>query len=35
MGFTQTTARGGNVKPSVANDETGFKDFNFKGPIRK
>ena len=24
-----------NVKSSVANDETEFKVFNFKGPIRK
>jgi hypothetical protein len=24
-----------NVKSSVANDETGFKVFNFEGPIRK
>jgi hypothetical protein len=24
-----------NVKSSVANDETGFKVFSFKGPIRK
>ena len=24
-----------NVKSSVANDETGFKVFNFKEPIRK
>jgi hypothetical protein len=24
-----------NVKSSVANDETGFKVFNFQGPIRK
>jgi uncharacterized protein (UPF0248 family) len=24
-----------NVKSLVANDETGFKVFNFKGPIRK
>jgi hypothetical protein len=24
-----------NVKPSAANEETGFKAFDFKGPVRK
>jgi hypothetical protein len=34
MGFTQALQGVGNVKSLVANDEIGFKVFNFKGPSK-